>query len=70
LATFTANNPDEKADDREPKALVNNEGPHINANISNSENPNPENLFEDEQKAAVGKAVLHSSLKSPAAQRG
>ena len=35
LATFAANNPDDKANDPEPKALANNQGPDINANISN-----------------------------------
>jgi len=35
LATFAANNLDDKADDAEPKAPANNQGPDINANISN-----------------------------------
>jgi len=55
LATFAANNPDEKADDLVPKVLAYNQGPDINANISNSENSNPENLPEDEQKVSRGK---------------
>jgi len=56
LATFAANNPDDKANDLEPKALANNQGPDMNANISNSENPNPDNLPEDEQKVDCGKS--------------
>jgi len=48
LATFGANNPDDKVNDPEPKALANNQGPDINAYISNSENPNPDNLPENE----------------------
>ena len=63
LATFAANTTDDKADAQEPKARAKNQGPDNNANISNSENPNPDNLPEDEQK--VG-----SSLKTSAAQRG
>jgi len=70
LATFAADNPDKKADDREPKALVNNKGPHINTNISNSENPNPKTYSKTSRKSAVGKAVFHSSLKRSAVQRG
>ena len=58
LATFAANNPDDKANDLEPKALANNQGPDMNANISNSENPNPDNLPEDEQKVRGGKSSL------------
>ena len=42
------NNLDDKTDDLEPKALANNQGPDSNANISNSENPNLDNLPEDE----------------------
>jgi len=56
LATFKANNLDDKADDPEPKATANNQGPEINANISNSENPNPDNLLEDEWKVGFGKS--------------
>jgi len=70
LAVFAANNPKDKADDPEPKALANNQGPDIDANISNSENPNPDNPPEDEQKVAVGKAVFHLSLKTPAEEGG
>jgi len=55
-ATFTASNPDDKADVPEPKALANNQGSDINANICNSENPNPDNLPEDEQKVGGGKS--------------
>jgi len=33
LATFAANNPDDKADDPGPKALANSQGPDINANM-------------------------------------
>ena len=56
LATFAANTPEDKADDREQKALTNNQGPDINANISNSENPNLDNLPEDKQKVGDGKS--------------
>jgi len=48
LATFVANNSDDKADDPEPKAPANDQGQDINANISNSENPNPNSLPKDE----------------------
>jgi len=58
LATFAANNLDYKADDPEPKALANNQGPDINANISSSENPNPDNLPEDELKVGGGKSSV------------
>jgi len=58
LAAFAANNPDDKADDPEPEALANNQGLDINANISNSENPNPDNPPEDEQKVSGGKVSV------------
>ena len=58
LATFAANNPDEKVDDLEPKALAYNQGPDINANISNSENPNTDHPPEDEQKVGGGKSSV------------
>ena len=78
LAKLAANNPDHKADDEEPKALANNQGPDMNANISNSENPNPDNLAGDEQKVDGGKSsvslepensVCTKRLSSRAAQR-
>jgi len=58
LVRFTTKNPDDKADDPEPKALANNQGPVINANISNSKNPKLDNLPEDEQKVRDGKSSL------------
>ena len=58
MAIFAANNPDDKVDDPEPKAIANNQGPEINANMSNSENPNLENLPEDEQKVGSGKSSV------------
>jgi len=58
LATFAANNPDDKAKDPEEKALANNQRPDINANISNSENPNPDHPPEDEQKVGGGKSSV------------
>jgi len=58
LAIFAANNPDDKADDLEPKALANTQSPYINANISNLENPNPDSQPEDEQKVGDGKSSV------------
>jgi len=72
------NNPDDEADDLERKALANNQGANINTNISNSENPSPNNLPEDEQKVDGGKSsvslepensVCTKRLSSRAAQR-
>jgi len=64
LATFVANNPDDKADDPELKALANNQGSHINANNSNSESPNPDNLPEDDQKVGGGKRSVSLEPKN------
>jgi len=64
LARFTPYNPDDKANDREPKALANNQGPDINANISNTENPNLDNLPEDEQKVHGGKSSVSLELEN------
>jgi len=64
LVTFTANSPDDKADDPEPKAIANNQGPDINANISNSENPNPDNLPIVEQKVDGGKSSVSLEPKN------
>jgi len=58
LATFIAKNPDDKADNPEPKALANNQGQDINANISNSENPNLDNLSDDEHEVGGGKRSI------------
>ena len=58
MATFAANNPNDKANDPDPKALANNQRPDINANISNSENPNPDNPPEAEQKVGGGKSSV------------
>ena len=70
MATFPANNLDDKADDPEPKALANNQGPDIDANTTNSENPNPDNLPEDEEEFGGGKSSVLVEPENYAAQRG
>jgi len=70
LATFAAKNPDDKADDPEPKALANNQRPDIIASIPNSENPNQITYMKTSRKSMVGEVVFHSSRKTLAAQRG
>ena len=70
MATFAANNPYDKANDPEPKALANNQRLDINANISNSENPNLDNLPKDEQKVGGGKSSVSLEPETPTAQRG
>ena len=70
MATFSANNPDDKADNPEPKALANNQGPDIDANTSNSENPNPDNLLEDAEEVGGGKSSVSVEPENCAAQRG
>jgi len=64
LATFAANNPDDKHDDPEPKEPTNNQGPDINANISNSEHPNSDNLADDDQKVGSGKRIVSLELEN------
>ena len=64
LATFAVNTPEHKAGDREPKVLTNNQGPDINAYISNSENPNPDNLPEHEQKVGGKKSSVLLELEN------
>jgi len=70
LATFTANNPDDKANDPEPKALEKNQRPGINASISNLENPIPDNLPEDEQKVGGWRSIVSLELHKEAEVEG
>jgi len=63
LAAFVSNNQDEKADYPETNALPNNQCTDINASMSNSENPNTDNLPERAESRRLEKQSLTRAEK-------